>query len=296
MNEALICLDVGGTEIKGAVLAPNGTLLTELCRFPSHAQAPLDAILAHFNTVVVALAQQAPHHTLAGVRLAFPGPFDYENGICLLQGLAKYDALYGVNLRQCLAQSLPRSLPDSLAPNFEIRFVNDVGAFALGELHFGAAQGSEKAMFVCIGTGCGSAFSVGDRLAPENTPFVPPHGYLYDQPFRQGCIDDVLSRRGILHLSKTHLGRALDGHALAQEAATSAAAAACFQLFGTLLQEALTPFLESFQPSCLVLGGQITRSASLFDAPLRQACARTGVALHLTRETSLRTVQGLLNI
>jgi hypothetical protein len=31
--------------------------------------------------------------------VATAGPFDYERGICLIQGLAKLEALYGVDLR-----------------------------------------------------------------------------------------------------------------------------------------------------------------------------------------------------
>lgn len=43
---------------------------------------------------------------MKGIRLAFPGPFDYEQGICLMKGLDKYDRLYGINLRQVFSERL----------------------------------------------------------------------------------------------------------------------------------------------------------------------------------------------
>ena len=35
-----------------------------------------------------------------------PGPFDYAQGICLMQNVAKYDALYGVNVQAELRRRL----------------------------------------------------------------------------------------------------------------------------------------------------------------------------------------------
>ena len=61
------------------------------------------------------------------IDLAFPGPFDYKNGICLLQGLDKYDALYGCNLRRAFSEI-------SGLPEQKIQFINDAAAFALGEM------------------------------------------------------------------------------------------------------------------------------------------------------------------
>ena len=112
-----------------------------------------------------------------------------------MQGLDKYDALYGVDLRQELLHRLSGAGLEGLEGE-DIRFINDVSAFALGEMYFGNARGAEKAMFICIGTGCGSAFGVEGRLADESTPGVPPKGYVYPVPFLDSCIDDYLSKRG----------------------------------------------------------------------------------------------------
>lgn len=280
-----ICLDVGGTEIKAAAIDRNGALLHPIRHFPANAKLAAPALLAHFSTVIQSIASQiTPGWEL---RLAFPGPFDYEKGICLMQGLDKYDALYGVDLCQELASRL------ALSPS-SVRFLNDADAFALGELGFGSAKDAKRVLFVCIGTGCGSAFSVNGQLVTAGIPGLPAEGRLYHLPFADGCIDDYLSRRGLLALTRTQLGVSLDGKALAQRALDGdSAAAQCYLDFGVLLRDGLSTVLTGFRPEILCLGGQIMGSSALFLQPLEETCRRLGTVICLTADTSLRTLQGL---
>lgn len=227
---------------------------------------------------------------LAGIRMAFPGPFDYENGISLMQGLGKYDKLYQASVR--------RGLSDLLGIGKErILFVNDAAAFALGEMGFGEAYGAERALFICIGTGCGSAFGVNGKIASAGTPGVPRSGYVYDAPFLESCIDDYLSRRGLMALTRECLGTALDGKALSQRVLhKDAAARNCFLIFGRRIQEALSPFLDTFCPEVLCFGGQITGSGTMFLPPVEKACRERGIRFYVAKDTSLRTLQGLTRL
>ena len=132
-QEAVVCMDVGGTEIKAAPVGAGGRLLAPVQHFPADAGRPADALLAHFAAIALAAADLAGGRTVRGVHLAFPGPFDYENGVSRMRNLDKYDALYGVNLREVLQRRLaPLGLPGE-----SIRFINDVSAYALGEMRFG---------------------------------------------------------------------------------------------------------------------------------------------------------------
>ena len=288
MEKVFLCLDVGGTEIKAAPVDGRGALLRPLRRFPARAGEPAAALLEHFASVIGETGAGLPD--AAGVRFAFPGPFDYENGVCLLRGLAKFDSLYGLNLRSSLSARL------GVEPG-RIRFANDAAAFALGEMGFGCAAGASRALFVCIGTGCGSAFGAGCTLAAEGTPGVPENGYIYSAPYLDGCIDDYISRRGLMELSLDRMGESLDGRALAQRAMEGdARAAGCFLAFGERLRDALSPFLTGFAPELVCLGGQIMKSAPLFLPPLREACRRLGIELAVTDDTSVRALQGLTRI
>lgn len=284
----MLCLDVGGTEIKAAVMDMQGGMTGPIRRFPAGANGTADRILDHFVQIIREM--NGPDRALSGVHFAFPGPFDYENGICLMQGLDKYDSLYGVNLRQAFSARLGVS-PAS------VRFCNDAAAFALGELQFGAASQADRGLFLCIGTGCGSAFGLHGRLAPEGTLGVPPHGYVYSIPYRDGCIDDYISKRGLMRLTQSFLGEPLEGKALAELAnAGSPAAQECFLQFGRHLCEAVAPILEAYQPQCLCIGGQISQSARWFLGPLEAQCRRMHIRCYVTEDTSKRTFQGLTRI
>lgn len=283
-----ICLDVGGTEIKTACVDESGKLTQPLQHFPARAGENAENLLAHFAGIIRE-TNPAPEKS-AGIRLAFPGPFDYERGICLMQGLAKYDALYGLDLRRELGNRL------GVEPE-RIRFANDASAFALGEMGFGVARGSERALFVCIGTGCGSGFGLNGVLAPRGTPGVPDSGYIYDAPFLDARIDDYLSRRGLMALARERLGEALDGKALAQRVLEGDSQARhCFREFGVRLRDALIPFLDGFRPEVVCLGGQIMKSGAFFLGPLEAECGRRGIRTAVMEDTSLRTMQGLTRI
>lgn len=281
-----LCVDVGGTEWKAAPVRGDGARLAPLRYVPAQAEQAAELLLERF----AALFREMGCGRADGLRLAFPGPFDYDEGVCLLQGLEKYDRLYGVNLRRELSRRLD-------FPAEEIRFLNDADAFALGEMGFGEAKGAERSLFVCIGTGMGSAFGRNGRIAPPGTPGLPEGGRLYGVPYRDARADDFLSRRGLMALSRERLGEALDGKALAQRAqAGDAAALACWRVFGERVQEVLLPWVERFRPQTLCFGGQITRSGALFLPPMAEACRARGIRMYTTADTSLRALQGLTRI
>lgn len=174
---------------------------------------------------------------------------------------------------------------------------NDASAFALGELGFGLAKAAPRAMFICIGTGCGSAFGVGGALAPLGTPGVPACGCVYSAPFLEGRVDDYLSRRGLEKLTQEYLGMPLDGKSLAHLAqeGNCQAAAVLFGLWPANSGRSI-PVSCAISPGVLCFGGQITRSASFFLKPMEHACRTQNIRLYITEDTSVRTLQGLTRI
>lgn len=100
-----------------------------------------------------------------------------------------------------------------------------------------------------------------------------------------------------MRLSEERLGTALDGKGLARLAAEGdIKAKQCFLVFGERVRDALLPFLDSFRPEAVCFGGQITGSAPLFLPPVEAVCRRKGIRLYVTKDTSLRTLQGLTRI
>ena len=294
MEQIYLCLDVGGTEIKAGAVSESGELLSgEIRRFPARAKEDADTVVANLAGICLAVGKDCKVSP-TGVRLAFPGPFDYENGVSRMRGLDKYDAICGLDLRDALNGRFRERWGAC-----DIRFLNDAAAFGLGEAYFGEVRTNTRALCVPIGTGSGSVFLENGRILDERCPGVPQNGYIYAEPFLDGCIDDHISRRGLMKLSEELLGRPLDGGALAEAAKTGDPGALCvWRVFGNRLADALGPFLSpsGFHPDVLCVGGQIVKSGAFFAAPLQAVCERFGVRLTASADTSLRVMQGLTRI
>ncbi len=266
-----VLLDVGGTGIKAALCDEAGRI-TPARVYPSRAGEGRDALLRHFSRIIRETLDAAPGVALPTVRMAFPGPFDYVRGAPLLTGLAKYEALYGVRL------------PDALdvPPGTGWLFLNDVEAFALGAIEKYGLAG--RAVFLCLGTGAGSAFSIGGKISADESEGIPPGGWVYPLPFLGGRIDDFLSVRGLTELggglSPLELSARPEGRAVYAE-------------FGARLRAAMASVVARFRPDAFVLGGGISKSAALFQGPLAALLGSARAELIVAEDTSALIFKGL---
>jgi len=182
------------------------------------------------------------------IGFAVPGPFDHERGICLIRGLGKLEALYGVDLREVL--------------NLNAVFLNDAEAFLLGEAEAGAARSHGRAIGLTLGTGLGSAFLAGGEIVRDGAG-VPPNGDLHTVAFRGSPVEDTISARGI----RARTGRDPASLAALADAADPVAAAALAEV-GADLAEFLEPWLTAFRPTVVVVGGGIAGAWRHFSAAL----------------------------
>ena len=263
--------DFGGTEIKTRILSETGEFLSPVRHFPANAKADEHTLLSHIRTVLETAIADAPA-PLSRAGLAFPGPFDYENGIPLMQGINKYDALYGKNLRAFLEQAFP-------AVSF--RFANDADLFGLGEYHFCGEPREENGMLI------------------KNRADVPPCGWIFAEPFDGDIIDRMVSGSALVRMMREvpELYNLSDVRAAADAAFSgNAAALRLFDCFGGRLVRAVIPFLERFGAQRLVVGGQIVKSFSLFGNGLESACFARSIALSLCPASADYAMKGAIRL
>ncbi|WP_237392028.1 ROK family protein [Paenibacillus dendrobii] len=272
MDDIVLAFDVGGTYVKAGIVGSDGSLLEPLSIYPARAGEAKEELLRHFADLIADQAKRvSAGNRIRGVGIAFPGPCDYERGICRTRGLNKFDALYGVNLKEELTNRIAiiPGLRDRWSDAPAVAIENDAALFALGECAFGAGHPYEKTICLTIGTGFGSAFIRKGRLIKSGHE-VPPSGWLYRLPYRSGMMDDYISRRGIVRLAgemgiKGVPSGEEDVKHLAQRARFGEGIAVqLFREFGHRLEEVLLPFIQSFRPEAIILGGQIAQSADLF--------------------------------
>ena len=261
----VIALDVGGTSVKSAVISADGTLASLPRTTPLDASGSADAILADLVAVIDDHAHEAARNrmTLLGIGFGFPGPFDYAAGISWIEGLTKFESLFGLNV----GDGVRRHLPAALA-GLPIRFRNDAEVAIVGEALYGTARDYTRVIGVTLGTGFGSAFLV-DGVPMLDGAGVPPNGWLYPCLFNGVRADDRFSTRG---LTADLMREGVTSSSV--EAAADAArrgdsqVRTIFDQFAEDLAEFLQPWAAEFRADAVLLQGGIAGSFDLLESKL----------------------------
>lgn len=269
--EFLIGVDIGGSHVTGGLVGRKGFALSRgsLTRLTLDTNGPQADVLDGFAKAILGAAANDLSR-VAGIGFAFPGPFDWANGVCLITPEQnKFRNLYRVNIRQELQKRLAYKGP--------IGFVNDAAAFGIGEYAAGAARGASKVLALTLGTGFGASFLADGKPVIAGPSVPPPDGELWHVAFEKGIADDAFSTRGLVAAWKAASGETLPGakeiDALARGG--DSRAERLFTEFGTRLGMFLAPWIHSFGVETLVLGGNIAKSLDLFNAGLRGVLGET---------------------
>ena len=259
-----LAMDIGGSHAVAGVVSLEGGSLVEGARERVTVDAGGDAasILAAWADALRRALDRSRVGAIAGAGIAMPGPFDYDGGVCYIRGLAKYESLYGVNVRGEMKERVPqlRDVP--------VIFRNDAVCFMLGEAGFGAARGFGNVIVITLGTGFGSGF-LRDGAIVEGGDDLPPGGWFYDQPFRGTTAEEYFASRGLLARYAAAGGRPVPGvRELADAATSDPLAARILDDLGSSLAEFLAPWVALFQAHCVVVGGNVARAWERFGPAL----------------------------
>lgn len=186
------------------------------------------------------------------IGIAMPGPFDYENGISLMQQ-GKFIDIYNVNIKEELAKRLSVSVS-------RIHFVNDAGAFLEGEVFGGCVQDYEKIFGVTLGTGLGSAFYNGETASDED---------LWDSPFKDSICEDYLATRWFVNHFAALTGKTITGtkDLLDQPQEIKFR---IFDDYADSFAEFIVKYVMNYDPEVLVIGGNIAKVYPHFKKRLNQ--------------------------
>jgi glucokinase len=273
-------LEIGGSHVTAAVVSSGTWAVNMVERSKLDSQQAAELVLGDLATA----ARTLP--LANGLAVALPGPFDFETGVAWYRGQGKFDNLYGHNVGDSLRDLLDLD---------QILFMNDAEAFAVGEWTAGAVCGVERCVGVTIGTGIGTAFLADGRVVREGET-VPPGGELYKTSYDGKPLEDWISARAILraYFARTGAEEPEIGVKEIAERARGGSADARDVLLGAfgVLAAALTPWLERFGVTKVVLGGSISgafdivRSVFEFDVSATEDTERSalvGAAAHYLR-------------
>jgi glucokinase len=264
-----VALDIGGTTIKAALVAHDGTVMARLRRpTPPHDNGP-DEVLAEILAAIEVLTGAAPRN--GGVRavgLAVTGIVDERRGM----------AVHSQNVGW---RNVPvRSLVEQ-ATRLPVGFGHDVRAGTLAEWRLGAGRGLEDLVFVPIGTGVSAGIVVQGRLvtgggyAGEIGHVDVGHGESCTCGGR-GCVEALASAAAIARRYAAACGRPVAGAREVAErmAAGDPTARRIWDDATEALALALAWTSVVLAPQAILLGGGLARSGSLLFEPLGQALGR----------------------
>jgi glucokinase len=252
MKSSVLVYDVGGSHVSGAVCSLDSYKLGRVVSATHPIEPTSNAFINLLHSVGV--EAMSGFNQILGAHMAFPGPFDYSEGVSQMKHKIPY--LFGVNLRQELARRFEWN-------PVQLRFLNDAAAYLLGELASGSARGMNRAIAITLGTGIGSAFSVDGKVIVEGRG-VPPGGEIWNLPHKDGILEDVVSACAIQRAYASRTGQKRKVIDIAAGAANDPVALEVFREFGHELGRALRQTLTLFSPGVVVFGGGISGAADLF--------------------------------
>lgn len=288
MTQYTVGIDIGGSHIGSCVVdLSSGSILDNTIIKKEADNTAYPSVLLNVWTKCIQASISASGVNPQGLGFAFPGPFDYRNGICKIEGVDKFEHLFGLDVTHSLLSALQS------ATGLEVRYINDAGAFALGEAIGGCARDASRIIALTLGTGIGSGFIAGKQLI-ETGPSVPANGWVYNLPFDGGIADNAFSTRWFCHRFFELSGKTVAGaKEIADQVPANPVAGQIFKEYGQRLADFILPLVRQFQADIVVLGGNISRAYSLFGPSLESRLSQQGENIAI-RLSSLRDNAAML--
>lgn len=280
-DELAIAVDLGGTNIRAAVVSASG-VMTHRQHIATDAPDGPDAVIARMAKLVGNVAEDAQLAEDVPIGVASPGPLDTRTGT----------VLFTPNLRGWRDVPLVQKL--KAATGRHVALANDGNCGALGEAWFGAAKGVADLVYIALGTGIGGGIVTGGHLIDGLRGLAGEVGHVVvatDGPRCTcgaiGCLESFAAgwaiQREAEMVTRTVDGdgilRVADGRPLhagiVGEAARQGDPAALVILgrAGTALGAAMGAFANLFNPSAIVIGGGVAHLGELLLGPARSVMA-----------------------
>lgn len=256
MKRITLGADIGGSHITVALidLEEKTEIQGTWSRSRIQSEGAAEAII---NAWAEAFENSAKGYDLKSltINIAIPGPMDYENGICLIKDQGKYKTLYGLNIKDLLANRLG-------VPSTNIHFMNDAACFLKGEVFSGSLEGYDRAIGLTLGTGLGTAYLVDSHVDDAD---------LWNMPFLNGIAEDYISTRWFVSRYGELSGTAIkDVKDLIDNHKESPHFKTIFAEFSFNLASFIHQFILQKEPLAAVLGGNIANAEVYFLADTRK--------------------------
>ncbi|MBB5751575.1 ROK family protein [Prosthecomicrobium pneumaticum] len=288
MTRAALAVDLGGTELRAAIVEETGAVSAFAATATAAAAGP-DAVIDQIVALVGRVATERPQIAPVGLGVGAPGPLDGEAGIAIAP-----PTLAGW-------RDVPLAARLEARLGLPVRIENDANAAALGEWRFGAGRGTRSVVFVTVSTGIGGGVIADGRLLRGHRGLAAEVGHMTIAAGRERCACGALGCWEAL-ASGTALGReaarrveAGEAPAIAARAAGGAptarhvaeaaragdpVAAGLLQAEAVWLGIGLVNLLHLYAPERLILGGGVGEALDLMRATIEATIAERAMVAY----------------
>jgi glucokinase len=255
----VVAVDVGGTDIKGALVGGDARPVAE-----RSLPTPVDGARTAERVLdaVAGLVEELRGPGVAAVGLAVPGLVDDRRGV----------AVWSENL---FWDDVPFAAEIGARSGLPTVLGHDVRTGALAETRLGAARGLEDVVFLPIGTGIAAGLVLGGRVHVADG-YAGEIGHTdagHDEPCacgRSGCLEAIASAAAIARRYSARSGHAVTGAADVVRAAAAGDrdAQAVWDEALDALAGALAWIAGVLAPEAVVIGGGLSRAGAALLDPL----------------------------
>jgi glucokinase len=282
----IIGVDLGGTNVRGAVVAADGSLSRRI-EHPSYATEGVERCLEALRALILEVSAGS---TPRAIGIGIPGHVDPDAG--MVYWAPNFGEYVGGKLRIWHDVDVLAPLA-GIADTISIG--NDANLAALGEYKFGCGRQSRGGLVLfTLGTGIGSGVVIGHKGASGLASAAVYLGYRGGAPEMghvkvvtdgrlcgcesRGCLEAYCGTEGLLQTAKecgAEAGTPKELFAMASSG--NAAALEAWSMFGHHLGVAIGMAINTWAPEIVALGGQIAGAWNYFADSRTKAVAKGSI-------------------
>jgi len=289
MAQNRIGIDVGGTNVKLALVSPDGKIIYSNS-IPTHAEMGYEYTINNIKEAIHTLLKEtdSKEKDIQGIGFGFPGQVDYKSGVVRL----------APNIPGWVDIPIAKMIEDEF--HIPTRVDNDVRCAALGELNFGAGKGCENLICITVGTGIGSGLIVNGKLVRGASNAAGEIGHIklqmLDGPIcgcgDTGCLEAFASGPSIVAMAEAYIsgGKSTKYRELANpditpyvvyEAAKAGdpVAKRIFIITGEYIGIGLASVINLLNPEKVIIGGGVAASGDYLMEPIRETVKKRAMKI-----------------
>ena len=286
MGKTVIGMDIGGTNLRGALVTPEGRILRQL-KIASDAHDGIDAVVENIAKLVDELGEGG----VSGVGIGIAGVIDSKSGVIT----------QAPNIANVTNYPIRDNLVRKLGSGVGVIVENDANCAALGEWWIGAGKDAASIVMITLGTGVGGGIILGGKLWSGADGMGGEVGHMTVYPDgalcncgNYGCLESYASATAVRRmvretLAKTEVKTVLrdrvpetdpdDIPEVVMKAALEGDAASIdiWERFGVALGIGMASLVNILNVEMIVLGGGVARAWDMFIGPARAELKKRGL-------------------